>query len=114
MSSARRRYGAGRRTTATRRNWEPSGPSISRAEQHELQHILDYAQGRLSALGYLLHPRLGRIATTCPSRFNGMSSALSRGQVWRKTIGSLNTVATLRPRRLWGGLFRGREARSER
>ena len=25
--------------------------------QHELQHVLDYAQGRLSALGYLLAPR---------------------------------------------------------
>jgi hypothetical protein len=25
--------------------------------QHELQHVLDYAQGRLSAVGYLLQPR---------------------------------------------------------
>jgi hypothetical protein len=25
--------------------------------QHELQHILDYATGELTALGYLAHPR---------------------------------------------------------
>ena len=25
--------------------------------QHELQHILDYAEGRLSVLGYLVNPR---------------------------------------------------------
>jgi hypothetical protein len=39
--------------------------------QHELQHVLDYAQGELSALGYLLQPRNWRYryALTLDSRW---------------------------------------------
>ncbi len=46
-------------TRGRRIYWPGAGEDLSRSPllQHEAQHVLDFATGRLSALGYLLNPR---------------------------------------------------------
>lgn len=45
-------------------------PNTMAVLQHELQHVLDFSTGRLSALGYLLHPKNWTYRLPHPDRWD--------------------------------------------
>lgn len=60
--------------------------------QHELQHVLDFSTGRLSALGYLLHPKNWVYRLPSPDRWDwGRMGAEQRAvlaeKLWRAEKG---------------------------
>jgi hypothetical protein len=77
--------------------------------QHELQHVLDYAEGRLSVLGYLLNPRnwfyrydLSRVETW--QALGAEQRASLAEHLWRfERSGDLLQVQRIRALIPWGG-----------
>jgi hypothetical protein len=60
--------------------------------QHELQHVLDFSTGRLSALGYLMHPKNWVYRLPAPdrwdwSRMGAEQRAVLAEKLWRSERG---------------------------
>ena len=100
--------------------WPGAGPDLAGTAQmailqHELQHILDFAQGRLTVRGYLLLPHNWRYGWSPADHFDwnrlGAEQRASIAEaLWRaeRSPGDLETAATLRRIIPWA---RGRKGR---
>lgn len=83
-------------------------PKAMAVLQHELQHVLDFSTGRLSALGYVLDPRNWTYRLPSPDRWDwrklgAEQRAVLAEKLWRAEQGLGEELETCRSIIPWAG-----------